>query len=282
MKTLRDRVSARKAGSRSACPARSRAVAVAAEDDLSTVSSVAAETGLGHVAIIGLGPSLADYIEVAKRVGGRSAFCDEVWAINALGNVLECDRIFHMDDVRIQEIRAAASPQSNIASMLAWLKKHPGPIITSRAHPDYPGLVEFPLGDVINKLGCTVYFNNTAAYAIAYAMYLGATKISCFGLDYTYANMHDAERGRACAEFWLGVAAERGVALGIGEHSSLLDACSPMRERLYGYDTLDLTITRAPDGSARVERALREKLPTADEIERAYDHSRPANPLMRA
>jgi hypothetical protein len=43
-----------------------------------------------------------------------------------------------MDDVRIQEIRAAARPESNIATMLGWMRKHPGPIYTSRLHPDYP------------------------------------------------------------------------------------------------------------------------------------------------
>ena len=60
-----------------------------------------------------------------------------------------------MDDVRIQEVRAAAAPQSNIANMLAWMRRHPGPILTSRIpEPNaYPGLVAFPLEPVINALG---------------------------------------------------------------------------------------------------------------------------------
>jgi SAM-dependent methyltransferase len=237
---------------------------------------------LGHVAIVGLGPSLADYIEVTKRLGGRSALCDEVWAINALGQVLDNDMVWHMDDVRIQEVRAAAAPKSNIAAMLAWLKDQPRPVMTSRAHPDYPGLVEFPLEDVLNKLGCVAYFNSTAAYAIAYAVYRGATKISLFGLDYTYRNMHDAERGRACVEYWLGIAVERGIELGIAEHSSLLDACAPARERLYGYDTLDVGIDPREDGSRTVTFTPREKLPDAEEIERRYDHNKHPNRLVEA
>ena len=71
-----------------------------------------------HIAILGLGPSVRQYMELTKRAGGRSAFCTETWGINALGDVFACDRIFHMDDVRIQEIRAAAKPDSNIARML--------------------------------------------------------------------------------------------------------------------------------------------------------------------
>jgi hypothetical protein len=78
--------------------------------------------------------------------------------------VFACDRVFHMDDVRIQQVRADAVPDSNIAVMLDWMKAHPGPIYTSRPHPDYPGLVRFPLQDVLNDLG-TAYFNGTAAYA---------------------------------------------------------------------------------------------------------------------
>jgi len=154
-----------------------------------------------HIAILGLGPSLDQYLEHTKRLGGRSRFCDETWAINALGNVFDCDLIFHMDDVRIQEIRAEAAPASNIAAMLEWLKTSRVPVITSRAHPDYPALVDFPLEDVLNHLGHD-YFNNTAAYAVALAIHIGATKISLFGMDYTYPNVHDAEKGRACVEFW--------------------------------------------------------------------------------
>jgi hypothetical protein len=32
--------------------------------------------------------------------------------------VLVCDRVFHMDDIAVQEIRAAANPDGNIAAML--------------------------------------------------------------------------------------------------------------------------------------------------------------------
>jgi hypothetical protein len=116
-----------------------------------------------HVAILGLGPSLNAYVDLVKRLGARRRFADEVWAINALGDVVQCDRIFHMDDVAVQEARAAAKPESNIAAMVEWMRSHPGPIYTSTVRDGYPGLVAFPLQDVINALGYA-YFNNTAAY----------------------------------------------------------------------------------------------------------------------
>ena len=223
-----------------------------------------------HIAILGLGPSVRQFLELAKRNGGRRAICDEVWGINALGDVFACDRIFHMDDVRIQEIRAAAKPDSNIAYMLKWLKTTKTPVITSRAHPDYPAMQEFPLDEVITKFPMA-YFNSTAAYAVAHALHEGATKISCWGFDYTYPDVHDAEKGRACVEFWLGMAAERKVEIMLPRTTSLLDAIYPQAERFYGYDTLNLEFKRDGDGIT-VSRTERDTLPTAEEIEAAYCH----------
>jgi hypothetical protein len=231
-----------------------------------------------HIAILGLGPSVRQYLELTKRYGGRKAFCDETWAINALGDVFACDLIFHQDDVRVQQIRADAAPDSNIAHMLKWLKTTNTPVITSRAHPDYPMLREFPLAEVLTKYPYG-YFNSTAAYAIAYAIHVGATKITVFGNDFTYPDAHDAEKGRACVEFWLGIAAAKGITLSMPQTTSLMDACNPQADRFYGYDTLDLTMTNT-DGVITVERTERTTLPTAEEIEERYDHRAHPNPLF--
>lgn len=233
-----------------------------------------------HVAILGLGPSVRHFLEITKRLGGRHAFCDEVWAINALGDVLACDLVFHMDDVRIQEIRAAASPESNIANMLAWLKKHTGPIMTSRAHPDFPALVEYPLEDVVNMCP-NGYLNTTAAHAVAYAILKGAKKISCWGMDFTYPDAHHAEKGRACVEFWLGFASARGIEIVAPKTSSLLDAMYPLTgpDRFYGYDCVELSF-KHEGGRFKVAMKDREKLPTAAEIEERYDHRRHPNAIV--
>lgn len=227
-----------------------------------------------HVAILGLGPSLDQYLEITKRLGGRSKFCDETWAINALGDVFACELVFHMDDIRIQEIRAAAAPASNIAAMVNWIKTSKVPVVTSRNHPDYPALVDFPLEDVLNNLGHD-YFNSTAAYAIAFAIHTGVAKISLFGMDFSYPNQHDAEKGRACVEYWLGQAQARGILITLPKTTTLMDACYPKSARLYGYDTLDLDFDVQPDGSLRLGMTPRTTLPTAAEIEANYDHSAP-------
>lgn len=236
-----------------------------------------------HVAIIGLGPSCAAFFELTRRLGGASAYCDEVWGINAIGDVLRCDRVFHMDDLLVQEARAKARPDGNIAAMVRWLKTHPGPIYTSRLRPGYPGLVEFPLEDVLNARhdgnGGAPYFNSTAAYAVAYAVHIGVERISLFGLDYTLPNAHSAEQGRACVEFWLGIAAARGIEITVPQQTSLLDACAPERERLYGYDCVDVAFTDRADGGLAVTFSDRE-CPEAEEIERRYDHTKHPNRLI--
>lgn len=238
-----------------------------------------------HVAIVGLGPSCGEFFELTRRLGGVSAYCDEVWGLNAMGDVLRCDRIFHMDDVRIQEARAAARPQSNIAAMVRWLKRHPGPIYTSVVRDGYPGLVAFPLQDVLNgrldSNGGAPYFNSTAAYAIAYAVHIGVKHISLFGLDYTLPNAHSAEKGRACCEFWLGIAAARGIGISVAERTSMLDACEKPEDRLYGYDCVEVLLHDREDGGVEVHFAARETIPTAEEIEARYDHSKHPSPLMR-
>ncbi len=239
----------------------------------------------GHVAILGLGPSVSGFFELTRRLGGASAYCDEVWGINALGDVLRCDRVFHMDDVLIQEKRAALNPQGNIAAMVRWLKTHPGPIYTSVPRSEYPGMVAFPLEEVLNGgydgNGGAPYFNSTAAYAIAYAVHIGVERISLFGLDYTLANAHRAEQGRACCEFWLGIAAARGIEITVTADSTLLDAGSDPRERLYGYDCVDVHLHDQEDGSVKVFLEERVDIPTGEEIEARYDHSIHPNRLVR-
>lgn len=229
-----------------------------------------------HIAIIGLGPSSAEYLNLIKQAGGRSNFADEVWTINAMGDSLACDMVVHMDDVRIQEIRAAARPESNIAAMLKWLKTTKTPVLTSRAHPDYPALFEFPLEEILNSNGA-IYFNNTAAYAVAYAIHVGATRISLFGMDYTYENTHHAEKGRACVEFWLGKAHSYGIEISTPKVTTLLDSNLTDAQRCYGYDTQLVEFKLDEDGLMRLEFTERESLPSAEDIEAAYNHAAPIN-----
>jgi hypothetical protein len=229
-----------------------------------------------HIAILGMGPSVDAFTDHVKRLGGASAYCDEVWGVNALGDVFRCDRVFHMDDIRVQVKRAQARPKSNIANMVRWMRSHAGPIYTSHADPDFLGLVRYPLEDVVKDLG-EAYFNSTVAYAMAAAIYAGAARVSIFGCDYSYEHSHHAERGRACLEYWVAIAKQRGMQISVPASTSLLDAIDGPDALFYGFCD-GHKVRLQDDMSLTIEPR---ELPTADEIERRYDHSRPTNELVR-
>jgi hypothetical protein len=221
-----------------------------------------------HVAIVAHGNSMLDFMRLTAD--GPAPGVDEVWGINATGEVIACDRIFHMDDVRVQERRAEAKPKGPIARMLQWMRTATVPIVTSRPHPDYPATEAFPLEQVLNEVG-RGYFNSTLAYAVAYAILRRVHKISLYGCDFSYENAHHAEKGRACVEYWLGIASARGIEVYVTPSSPLMDASTPA-SHLYGYDTLDVAIAREA-GRWRVKTTPRAEFVSAEEIERRYDHS---------
>lgn len=233
------------------------------------------------VAILGLGPSLESYVDIVKRLGARRKLCDETWGINAVGDVIHCDLLFHMDDARVQENRAAAVPDSNIAAMMTWMREYKGRVLTSVPHEGYPCMEPYPLQDVVRSCDGFAYFNSTAAYAVAYAIHIGVKKILLFGCDFTYANSHHAEKGRACMEFWLGFAAARGIKIAAAKTSSLLDACEPVGQRLYGYDGASVRISGSGHETI-IDIERHEDIPDAQTIEERYDHTEHPNPLVRS
>ena len=221
------------------------------------------------VAIVAMGRSAQTYCNLASTRGGRQRVADETWAINSMGNVIAHDLLFHMDDCKIQESRAKAAPGSNVGGLMDWLKHHDN-FFTSKPYSDYPGGRPFPIGDVIKSVG-SVYFNSTVAYAVAYAIHIGVQKISLFGVDYSYADLHKAESGRGCVEFYLGIAAARGIGVEIASDSTLLDANVDPSLKPYGYDAYDVKFNQTDDG-VEINMTERESLPTAEEMEARYNH----------
>lgn len=227
------------------------------------------------VAIVAMGKSKHTFVVNAAASGGSHALYDEVWCINTMGGVILHDLLFHMDDCRIQEARAKAGNNPQVTKMLDWLKTHPG-FITSRAYPEYPGAIEFPLDEVLKKFRCP-YFNNTVVYAFVYAMYIGVPHVTLFGCDYSYpGSAHKAEEGRACLEFWIGSAISKGMMVEVGEGSTLLDVSKPPDQQFYGYDTQVIEIDRDQNTGEILGVTKRDRdpadIPTAEEMEQRYNH----------
>lgn len=188
-----------------------------------------------EIAIVGLGGSYSDYI--AARV--NSTKFDEVWGINSIGGIIHVDRTFMMDPVSRFLDDVKAGTQTGIAQEFLLETKNKGPIYSCTLDERVPEIVEYPLTDVVSELGFA-YFNNTVAYALAFAIAYNVKKINLFGIDFSYKqNIYFAEAGRACCEFWCAIALSRGIVVETARHSAFLDTNVPANEKLYGYHRLD-------------------------------------------
>jgi hypothetical protein len=221
------------------------------------------------VAIVAMGGSCSNYLMLATKEGTRKKVADEIWAINSMGGVIQHDRLFAMDDLMVQEMRAQADPDGNVAGLLSVLKEHAG-FYTSKNYDGYNS-VEYPLEAVCNTVGHN-YFNSTVAYAVGLAITEGFTQIQFYGVDFSYPDRHEVEKGRGCIEFLIGVAITRDIEIAISGDSYLLDTASPAEERLYGYDAEHIDFEHI-DGRTVVTKRQRDKLPTVEEIEKRYDKS---------
>lgn len=162
---------------------------------------------------------------------------DEVWAINATASVYRCDRMFMMDPPsRFLDTEKAGTQTGCVAEVIT--KKQDFPIYSCTLDDRCPSVLNFPIEDVIKETG-VCYYNNTAAYALAYAMYQEVGELNIFGIDFSYSNLpHFAEAGRACCEFWCGLLTAKGVSLCIAPDSPFMDTNVPPEQKLYGYHRL--------------------------------------------
>ena len=184
------------------------------------------------IAIVGLGKSWFDY-NLAKSHG---VHFDEVWAINAVADVIFHDRVFMMDPPSRFLEGDDAGGQTN--SMARVLQEHKGPIYTCELDDRCPGLVEYPIKEVVVDTNC-YYLNNTVAYAVAFALWNEVANIKLFGVDFSYkGNLHFAESGRACVEFWLSKCVSNNIQVEVAASSGLLDTDVPAEQKLYGYHRL--------------------------------------------
>jgi len=185
------------------------------------------------VAIVGLGKSWFEY----NLAASHGDHFDEVWGINAVGSVIYHDRTFMLDPPSRFLDSDDAGGQTH--GMVKMLKTGDKPIYTCELDKRCKNLKLYPIKQVVQDLQCS-YLNNTVAYALAFALWNKVGAIRIYGVDFTYrGNLHFAESGRACVEFWLAKCMFAGIEVGIAQTSTLLDTCVPLQEKLYGYHRLD-------------------------------------------
>ena len=187
-----------------------------------------------NIAIVAMGQSQIDFH--LSQV--HSVLFDEIWAINAMIGVLpNIDKAFILDPMsRFLDTHDAGGMTDMMRRTLPLVDY---PIYSCELDSRVPAVRAYPLESIVKDLGCS-YFNNTIAYAIAYALWAKVSSISIFGVDFTYkTNMHFAESGRACVEFWIAKCIDSGMEVSIAPKSSLLDTDIDIKDKLYGYHRLD-------------------------------------------
>ena len=185
------------------------------------------------VAIVAMGKSQLDY----HMSISHSKEYDEVWAINSMCAVIKPDRVFVMDPVSRFFETNDAGPQTKV--LQKTLPKLKCPIYSCELDKRVPSLKLYPLEEVIKTTNCG-YFNNTIAYAIAFALFKEVSGLSLYGADFSYTtNIHFGELGRGCCEFWLSKCMTQGIDVSIAATSPMLDTNIPEKEKLYGYHRLN-------------------------------------------
>jgi hypothetical protein len=82
---------------------------------------------------------------------------------------------------------------------------------------------------------------------IAFAYWHKVARIDLFGIDFSYkSNLHFAEAGRACVEFWLSKCMDANMQVGVSHRSALLDQNVPIEERIYGFHRLKDPMVAVP------------------------------------
>jgi len=192
------------------------------------------------VAIIGLGVSQVDFAIGLEN----SREWDEIWCINSAGLVYPADRIFALDPASRFFDSDDAGKQTN--AMIKLMSESDVPIYTCEEDPRIKNPIRYPVEEVCNATKCA-YMNTTVAFAIAYALYNKVGRIDLFGIDFSYKqNMHFAEAGRACVEFWISKCMSEDIIVGISGRSTVLDSNVPATEKLYGFHRLDKPLVAVP------------------------------------
>jgi len=147
-----------------------------------------------RIALLAKGPTLSQF----------EGEYDEVWGLNQLCKSHDLTRLFVMDDL-IYRMPAWD------ADLPEWLKTYDKPIITSRAYPEWPTSVEYPIRDVCQEfglpLGMAMY--STVDYMIALGIHEKVDQMDLYGIDCSHPKRE--ERTRVSIAMWIGVAMSKGV-----------------------------------------------------------------------
>jgi len=98
-----------------------------------------------------------------------------------------------------------------------------------------PRAVEYPKENVLNYIGHNPYQTSQVSWMMSYAMYLGYSHISFYGID-LISEGEARSYQRHCLEYLIGLARGRGITVSIAKGSSLCKYQFDGVDKVYGWD----------------------------------------------
>jgi hypothetical protein len=157
---------------------------------------------------------------VGKGSGFEDAPCEgEVWGITQVILSVPVSMVIDMNDYSLWGEQEAEDARA--ARLLAGKLRIP---CIDRGN--------YPLKDIIDYFNVD-YFSNTVDYALALAIFKGATEINLYGVN--MKNETEYAYQKPGVEFWVGMAMGKGIkVIPHGEHTTILKTRDGL---LYGYGT---------------------------------------------
>jgi len=187
----------------------------------------------------GVGRDINGYNPPLTKVTRLADNSKPLWSINGGHSYHPGSNLGWMMDNHLSH-SAASHPQPEFYDGL--IKDSKIPIITSKAYPAYPAMVEFPLKEVVKKFK-SKRFDETVDYMLAFSGYCGVKKVTVIGCDYQLFDRFPGER--AGTEYWIGRLEGLGIEIDTSPSQNLMKP-SPGRgaffhPTFYGYSFDDPT-----------------------------------------
>jgi hypothetical protein len=155
------------------------------------------------------------------------------WGVNDLCVARPVDvvvDVHHLQDFLDGRAKPGRREISIVVQELAVINLHKIPLYTVKRLKDVPTSMKYPLVEIKKEFGSD-YFGSGVDYAIALAIYKGATEIHTYGVNVL---LHDEyAHQKPSTEHWLGVAKGKSIKVEVHGESELLKTHDRM---LYGYN----------------------------------------------
>jgi len=137
----------------------------------------------------------------------------EIWGLNQVNRwIPRADRWFEIH----QEWNTHVVEGTDY---MDFMKTLPIPVYMSYPDPIIPNAIQYPKDALVKEFGIE-YLTSTIAEMLALAIYEGFSTIGLYGIDLVVGDEWSYQK--PCAEFWLGVAHAKGIAVRLPNSSALL------------------------------------------------------------